>query len=89
MREPWQSLLRPVAPARSATSWPPGGVRPLPRLTSGEAFVAGRLGLGVAIAEHLELAPARIQERLHGIAVALRTVLADLPGWPRGPPTRT
>jgi pyridoxal 5-phosphate dependent beta-lyase len=81
VREPWQSALVPVAPALSAAVWPVGGDRPLPRLSSREAFVAGRIGLGVAIAEHLELGPARIRERLQGIAVALRTAFADLPSW--------
>ena len=81
VREPWQSALVPVAPALSAAAWSVGGDRPLPRLGSREAFVAGRIGLGVAIAEHLELGPARIRERLHGIAVALRTAFADLRSW--------
>ncbi|HJP75189.1 MAG TPA: aminotransferase class V-fold PLP-dependent enzyme [Pseudonocardiaceae bacterium] len=81
VREPWQSRLMPVAPALSNAAWPSAGGRPLPRLGSREAFVGGRLGLGVAIAEHLELGPARIRERLHGIAVALRTAFADLSAW--------
>ncbi len=83
VREPWQSRLVPVAPALSSAAWSVGGDRPLPRLGSREAFVAGRLGLGVAIAEHLELGPARIRERLHAVAVALRTALADLAAWRR------
>jgi pyridoxal 5-phosphate dependent beta-lyase len=81
VREPWQSRLEPVAPALSVAAWPTGGDRPLPRLGSREAFVAGRFGLGVAIAEHRELGPARIRERLHGIAVALRTAFAELSAW--------
>jgi pyridoxal 5-phosphate dependent beta-lyase len=81
VREPWQSRLRPVAPALAAANWPVGGDRPVRRLGSREGYVAGRLGLGVAVAEYLEFGPARIRERLHGIAVALRTALADLPGW--------
>jgi pyridoxal 5-phosphate dependent beta-lyase len=81
VREPWQSRLVPVAPALSHAAWPVSGDRPLPRLGSREAFVGGRLGFGVAIAEHLELGPARIRERLHGIAVALRTAFAELPAW--------
>ena len=86
VREPWQSRLRPVAPALSAAHWPEGGDRPVSRLGSREAFMAGRLGLGVAVAEYLELGPARIRERLAAIGVALRTALADLPGWqPRDP----
>jgi pyridoxal 5-phosphate dependent beta-lyase len=56
------------------------------RLGSREAFVAGRLGLGVSVAEHLELGSARIRERPHSIAVALRTALADLPAWQLGEP---
>ena len=81
VREPWQSRLQPVAPALSAANWTPGGPRPVGRLGSREAFAAGRLGLGVAVAEYLELGPARIRERLHATGVALRTALADLPAW--------
>ena len=81
VREPWQSRLRPVAPALSSANWPAGGTVPVRRLGSREGFIAGRLGLGVAVAEYLELGPARIRERLHAIGVALRTALADLPGW--------
>jgi pyridoxal 5-phosphate dependent beta-lyase len=81
VREPWQSRLQPVAPALSAVNWSVGGAAPVRRLGSREAFVAGRLGLGVAVAEYLELGPARIRNRLHAIAVALRTALADLPAW--------
>jgi pyridoxal 5-phosphate dependent beta-lyase len=81
VREPWQSRLIPVAPALSAAVWSAGGDRPVRRLGSREAFAAGRLGLGVAVREYVELGPARIRERLHGIAVALRTALADLPDW--------
>lgn len=79
VREPWQSRLRPVAPALSAATWPGGADRPVRRLGSREAYVAGRLGLGVAVAEYLELGPRRIRECLHATAVALRTALADLP----------
>jgi pyridoxal 5-phosphate dependent beta-lyase len=81
VREPWQSRLRPVAPALSPATWPKGGDRPITRLGSREAYVAGRLGLGVAVAEYLELGPARIRERLAAVGIALRTALADLPGW--------
>ncbi|HJP72652.1 MAG TPA: aminotransferase class V-fold PLP-dependent enzyme [Pseudonocardiaceae bacterium] len=80
VREPWQSRLRPVAPALSEANWSVGG-SPVRRLGSREAFASGRLGLGVAVAEYVELGPARIRERLHGIGVALRTALADLSGW--------
>ena len=81
VREPWQSRLRPVAPALAAANWSAGGDRPVGRLGSREAYAAGRLGLGVAVAEHVELGPERIRERLHSIAVALRTAVADLPAW--------
>lgn len=81
VREPWQSRLQPVAPALAAVNWPAGGDRPVGRLGSREAFVAGRLGLGVAVGEYLELGPARIRHRLHAIAVALRGAVAELPAW--------
>ncbi|HEY4020351.1 MAG TPA: aminotransferase class V-fold PLP-dependent enzyme [Pseudonocardiaceae bacterium] len=81
VREPWQSRLVPVAPALSAAAWSVGGDRPLPRLGSREASVANHLGLGVALAEYLELGPERIRERLHATAIALRSALAEAPGW--------
>jgi pyridoxal 5-phosphate dependent beta-lyase len=81
VREPWQSRLRPVAPAISKANWSAGADRPVGQLGSREAYVAGRLGLGVAVGEYLELGPARIRDRLHATAVALRTALADLPAW--------
>jgi hercynylcysteine S-oxide lyase len=81
VREPWQSRLQPVAPALAAVNWPAGADRPVGRLGSREAFVAGRLGLGVAVGEYLELGPARIRHRLHAIAVALRGAVAELPAW--------
>lgn len=81
VRDPWQARLQPVTPALAVGSWPVGGDRPIGRLGSREAFHAGRLGLGVAVAEHLELGPERIRERIHATAVALRTALAEVPGW--------
>jgi pyridoxal 5-phosphate dependent beta-lyase len=79
--DPWQSTLHPVAPAISAENWPAGSDRPIGRLGSREAFVAGRLGLATAVSEYLELGEDRIRERLSAIGVALRTALAGLPGW--------
>ncbi len=81
VRDPWQARLTPVTPALTAENWPVGGDRPIGRLGSREAFIAGRLGLGVAVAEHLELGPERIREQLHAVAVALRSALADVLGW--------
>jgi pyridoxal 5-phosphate dependent beta-lyase len=80
VREPWQSRLRPRAPALDADAWP-GQERPVRRLESREAFVAGRLGLAVALREYRELGPGLIAERLPAIGNALRSALADVPGW--------
>jgi pyridoxal 5-phosphate dependent beta-lyase len=61
-------------------AWP-GEVRPVRRLESREAFVAGRAGLAVALAEFHDLEPARIRHRLDAIGRAARAALGDVPGW--------
>ncbi|MFF1573945.1 aminotransferase class V-fold PLP-dependent enzyme [Leifsonia sp. NPDC058292] len=80
VREPWQSSLRPVAPALSKENWP-GDDRPISRLGSREAFIAGRVGLATAVDEYLELGPERIRERLQAIGSALRNALSDVAAW--------
>lgn len=80
VRDPWQARLIPRAPAIIASLWP-GEDRPVRRLASREAFIAGRLGLGVALREYHDLGPEPIRHRLRAIGVALRSELADIPGW--------
>ncbi|SFW75346.1 aminotransferase class V-fold PLP-dependent enzyme [Amycolatopsis australiensis] len=78
--DPWQGRLVPRAPALAAGAWP-GESRPVRRLESREAFVAGRAGLAVALAEFEELGPSRIMRRLAEVGAATRRALAEVPGW--------
>jgi pyridoxal 5-phosphate dependent beta-lyase len=50
-------------------------------LESDEAHVAGRVGLGVAVRDHLELGPARVADRLAEVGRCLREVVDTLSGW--------
>ncbi len=50
------------------------------RFENWEYFVAGRLGLGVAIDYALDLGMAEIRDRIHGLATRLRDGLATLAG---------
>ncbi len=62
-------------------------------LESSEAFVAGRIGLGVAVAEHLALVPSRVHEALADIGARARGTLDGVAGWrvvePHGEPSAT
>ncbi|SSC23873.1 Pyridoxal-phosphate-dependent protein EgtE, partial [Klenkia terrae] len=46
-----------------------------------DAHVAGRVGLVLAIGEHLAAGPAAVRTRLAGIGRAVREQLAEVPGW--------
>jgi pyridoxal 5-phosphate dependent beta-lyase len=50
-------------------------------LESSEAHVAGRVGLGVAVQEYLDLDPARVAERLVEVGRLTREALGSTPGW--------
>jgi pyridoxal 5-phosphate dependent beta-lyase len=80
VRDPWQANLVPRAPALGYDAWP-GTERPVRRLESREAFVAGRLGLGMALRELVELGPAAVFTGLQIAAAALRGALGEVPGW--------
>lgn len=74
-------VLRPVWPALRAEDWP--GEAPVARrLESREAHVAGRVGLAVAVREHIELGPEWIHARLADVGRATREALADRPDGP-------
>ena len=50
-------------------------------LESDEAHVAGRVGLGVAVREHLGLGPERVHGRLREVGRLVREAVASLEGW--------
>src|SRR5205085_214035 len=68
-------------------------VPPMRAFESGEAHVAGRVGLVVAVGEHVAAVPDRVRERLAAIGHATREVLDGVQGWrviePRDEPTAT
>lgn len=75
----WHDRLRvdPLLRRRPA----PGPVTPVRLLEPAEAHVAGRLGLALAVTEHLALGPARVHAALSEVGRRTRARLADLPGW--------
>lgn len=65
-------VLRPVQP------WGEAGV---PALESHESFVAGRVGLAVAVAELLDAGPERVRAGLAAVGARTRAVLDGVGGW--------
>ena len=78
--------LTPVLPE-------PEGEPPLRAFESGEAHVAGRVGLVVAVGDHVAAGPDRVRERLAALGRATRQVLDGVAGWrvvePEDEPTAT
>jgi pyridoxal 5-phosphate dependent beta-lyase len=78
--------LTPVLPE-------PEGVPPMRAFESGEAHVAGRVGLVVAVGEHVAAGPDRVRERLAALGRATRSLLDGVGGWqvvePADEPTAT
>ncbi|GAB3319862.1 ergothioneine biosynthesis PLP-dependent enzyme EgtE [Geodermatophilus aquaeductus] len=78
--------LQPVLPA-------PADLPPVRGLESGEAHVAGRVGLVLAVGEHLAAGPVRVRERLAALGRTARQVLDGAAGWrvvePLDEPTAT
>jgi pyridoxal 5-phosphate dependent beta-lyase len=66
--------LTPVLPE-------PEGVPPMRAFESGEAHVAGRVGLVVAVGDHLAAGPDRVRERLAALGPATRQRLDGVAGW--------
>jgi len=50
-------------------------------LESEEAHVAGRMGLGVAVRDYLDLGPARVAQRLDEVGQLTREAVTSLSGW--------
>ena len=66
--------LRPVLPG-------PADLPPMRALESGEAHVAGRVGLVLAVGEHLAAGPERVRERLSALGRVSRQLLDGVGGW--------
>jgi pyridoxal 5-phosphate dependent beta-lyase len=74
--------VRPALAAQLTPVLPePEGVPPMRAFESGEAHVAGRVGLVVAVGEHLAAGPDRVRERLGAIGRATRELLDGVGGW--------
>jgi pyridoxal 5-phosphate dependent beta-lyase len=74
VRPPLAARLTPVLPE-------PEGVPPMRAFESGEAHVAGRVGLVVAVGEHIAAGPDRVRARLASIGRATRELLDGVGGW--------
>jgi pyridoxal 5-phosphate dependent beta-lyase len=74
-----------VRPALAAELTPlmraPDDVPPLRAFESGEAHVAGRVGLVLAVGEHVAAGPLRVRERLSALGRATRELLDGVAGW--------
>jgi pyridoxal 5-phosphate dependent beta-lyase len=74
--------VRPALAAQLTPVLPePEGVPPMRAFESGEAHVAGRVGLVVAVGEHIAAGPDRVRERLAAIGRATRELLDGRAGW--------
>jgi pyridoxal 5-phosphate dependent beta-lyase len=87
-------FVRPAVAAELTPVLPePEGVPPMRAFESGEAHVAGRVGLVVAVGEHLAAGPDRVRERLAALGRATRQLLDGVGGWrvvePEDEPTAT
>jgi hercynylcysteine S-oxide lyase len=73
-------LMQRLRPRLPAPEW----VAPLTvaqQLGFGEANIAARVGLSVALGEHLAYGPEAVRARLAEVGHISRTVLAEVPGW--------
>ena len=74
VRPAMAAQLRPVLPE-------PEGVPAMRAFESGEAHVAGRVGLVVAVGEHLAAGPDHVRERLAALGRTTRELLDGVAGW--------
>lgn len=79
-------VLAVAAPYRDAlrvtrSAMAPDDLPAVHHLESHDAHVAGRVGLCVAVAEHLAAGPAAVRRRLADVGRWTREELADVPGW--------
>jgi pyridoxal 5-phosphate dependent beta-lyase len=87
-------FVRPALAAELTPVLPePEGVPPMRAFESGEAHVAGRVGLVIAVGEHVAAGPDRVRERLAALGCATRQLLDGVGGWrvvePEDEPTAT
>lgn len=87
-------IARPAMATQLTPALPaPDGLPPMRAFESGEAHVAGRIGLVVAVGEHLAAGPDRVRERLSALGRATRSLLDGVHGWsvvePLDEPTAT
>ena len=87
-------VVRPALAAELTPVLPePEGVPPMRAFESGEAHVAGRVGLVVAVGQHVAAGPDRVRERLAALGPATRRLLDGVGGWrvvePEDEPTAT
>ena len=75
--EPWHERLRIHSAARAL----PHESSPPQALESREANVAGRVGLAVAVRQHVDAGPAGVYRGLAAVGRRTREALADVPGW--------
>lgn len=80
--ERWWDRLRTTTNPLAREHVPAG--RPMLLLESGEANIAGRVGLCTAVAEYLAAGPDLVQERLAAVGRQTRQLLANVPGWSLG-----
>jgi pyridoxal 5-phosphate dependent beta-lyase len=74
--------VRPSLAAELTPALPePEGVPPMRAFESGEGHVAGRVGLVLAVGEHVAAGPARVHERLAAIGRLTRSILDGAAGW--------
>jgi hercynylcysteine S-oxide lyase len=74
------TLIQRLRPRLPPPDWMPS-LSVAQRLEFGEANVAARVGLSVALGEHLAFGPAAVRARLAEVGRASRTVLAGVRGW--------
>ncbi len=73
---------RPSLAAELTPALPePAGVPPMRAFESGEAHVAGRVGLVLAVGEHVAAGPDRVHECLAAVGALTRSVLDGVAGW--------
>ena len=75
-------FVRPLLAAELTPVLPePEGVPPMRAFESGEAHVAGRVGLVIAVSEHVAAGPDQVRDRLAALGRATRSLLDGVGSW--------